>query len=98
MLAVSLPVGSSPLITLDLPSVLGPRVLNALKADPRTIDIRALAPHYYALGSLMLELFDEEEIVDVMSAVSIILSRAFLVAELYSDLQETSCRGCRPGT
>lgn len=69
MLAVSLPVGSSPLITLDLPTVLGPRVLNALKADPRTIDVRALAPHYYALSSLMLELFDEEEIVDVMSEV-----------------------------
>ena len=70
MLAISQPAGSSPLVTLDLPSALGPRVINALKADPRTIDIRALAPHFYSLGALMLELFEEDELVDVMTEVS----------------------------
>ncbi|KAJ9635149.1 DNA replication protein [Coniosporium tulheliwenetii] len=44
-----------------------PRVLNALKADPRTVDLRALAPHFYALGARMLELFEEEEVGDVLS-------------------------------
>lgn len=69
MLAISQPTASSPLVTLDLPSALSPRVMNALKADPRTIDIRALAPHFYSLGALMLELFEEDELVDVMTDV-----------------------------
>ncbi|EON69047.1 DNA replication complex GINS protein PSF3 [Coniosporium apollinis CBS 100218] len=65
MLAVS--QGPTPLLTLDLPTSLSPRVLNALKADPRTVDLRALAAHFYALGARMLELFEEEEVGDVLS-------------------------------
>ncbi|KAI9806150.1 MAG: DNA replication protein [Piccolia ochrophora] len=41
--------------------------MNALKADPRTVDLRAQAPHFYSLGAEILELFDEEEIVDVLT-------------------------------
>lgn len=44
--------------------------MNALKADPRTIDLRALAPHFYNLSERILELFEEEEMVDVLSDVS----------------------------
>ena len=58
-------------ITLDLPPALGLKVLNALKADPRTVDLRALAPQFYKLGSRMLELFDEDEMVDVLTTVSV---------------------------
>lgn len=43
--------------------------MNALKADPRTIDLRALAPHFYSLSERVLELFEEEEMVDVLSNV-----------------------------
>ncbi|KAF2460187.1 hypothetical protein BDY21DRAFT_281398 [Lineolata rhizophorae] len=53
--------------SLDLPSALSNRVVAALKADPRTVDLRAQAPHFYALGARILELFDEDEIVDVLS-------------------------------
>jgi GINS complex subunit 3 len=66
MLAVSSPQASSALVTLDLPSSLSPRVLNALKADPKTVDLRALAPHFYSLGARILELFEEEEILDIL--------------------------------
>jgi hypothetical protein len=62
-------LGSSPLVTLDFPSALSPRVINALKADPNTVDLRAQAPHFYALGARILELFEEEEIVDVLLEV-----------------------------
>ena len=62
-------LSTSSLITLDLPEALSTRVLNALKADPKTVDLRALAPHFYALGARMLELWDEEEIVDVLTEV-----------------------------
>jgi GINS complex subunit 3 len=62
-------VGSSPLVSLDFPTALSQRVINALKADPKTVDLRAQAPHFYALGARILELFEEEEIVDVLLEV-----------------------------
>ncbi|EGE00254.1 GINS complex subunit Psf3 [Trichophyton tonsurans CBS 112818] len=67
MLAVGARQGSSPLVTLDLPKALSEQVINALKADPRTVDLRALAPHFYRLGCRILQLFEEEEMVDVLS-------------------------------
>jgi GINS complex subunit 3 len=66
MLAISQNLSTS-LVNLDLPQCLSTRVVNALKADPRTVDIRALAPHFYALGARMLELFEEDELADILS-------------------------------
>jgi GINS complex subunit 3 len=43
--------------------------MNALKADPRTVDLRSLAPNYYRLSERVLELFEEEEMVDILSNV-----------------------------
>lgn len=60
---------SQPLCTLDLPPAISPRVLNALKADAKTVDLRSLAGHYYELAARVLELFEEEEIVDVLCDV-----------------------------
>lgn len=67
-------LNTSSLVTIDPPSALSPRVLNALKADPRTVDLRALAPHFYNLGARILELFEEEEMIEVLSDVSIVPS------------------------
>lgn len=63
-------LNTSSLVTIDPPSALSQRVLNALKADPRTVDLRALAPHFYNLGARILELFEEEEMIEVLSDVS----------------------------
>ena len=60
---------SQALCTLDLPASIAPRVLAALKAGPKTVDLRQLASHYYELAARVLELFEEEEIVDVLSEV-----------------------------
>ncbi|OKO92775.1 DNA replication complex GINS protein psf3 [Penicillium subrubescens] len=49
-----------------MPDALAERVMNALKADPRTVDLRALAPHFYTLSERILEIFEEEEMVDVL--------------------------------
>lgn len=70
MLAVSNPSGNSSLATLDLPPALSQRVMNALKADPKSVDIRAQAQHFYNIGARMLELFEEEEMVDILTNVS----------------------------
>ena len=68
MLAVSRPAGE-PLGTIDLPAVLGARVMNALKADPRSVDLRAQAQWFYGLGERMLDLFEDDEIGEVLSDV-----------------------------
>lgn len=60
---------SKPLCTLDLPPSISPRVLNALKADAKTVDLRSLAGHYYELAAMVLEMFEEEEIVDLLCEV-----------------------------
>jgi GINS complex subunit 3 len=67
MLAVSSPSTTKPLVTLDLPACLSPRVMNALKADPKSVDLRAQAQHFYALGARILDLFEEDEILDVLT-------------------------------
>lgn len=45
------------------------RVINALKADPNSVDLRAQAPHFYALGARILDLFEDDDIVDVLTEV-----------------------------
>jgi GINS complex subunit 3 len=65
MLAVNSPA-TKPLVSLDLPPALSERVINALKADPKSVDLRGQAQHFYSLGARMLELFEEDEILDVL--------------------------------
>lgn len=62
--------GQAALVTLDFPPPLQTRVINALEADPKSVDIRAQAPHYYALGAKVLELFEDDQIVEVLLTVS----------------------------
>lgn len=69
MLAVSKPA-ADPLGSLEMPSALGQRVMHALRADPKSVDLRAQAQWFYSLGERMLELFEEDEMGEVMSDVS----------------------------
>lgn len=73
--------------------------MNALKADPRTLDLRALAPHFYNLSERILELFEEEEMVDVLGDVGGSDPRGWLKhligragTNKLSGIQETSGR------
>ncbi|KAI5809031.1 hypothetical protein DFH27DRAFT_542197 [Peziza echinospora] len=66
-LAISQPTSRTPLVSLDLPTCLSTRVQNALKADPKSVDLRALATHFYALGCRVLQLFEDEELADVLA-------------------------------
>ena len=51
-----------------MPSALSPRVINALKADPRAVDLRALASHFYGLGIKTWELLsDDDKVCDVLA-------------------------------
>jgi GINS complex subunit 3 len=73
MLAISQRLGTlTNVITLDIPVALAPRVQNALKADPRTVELRALATHFYGLGERVLGLFEEEELCDVLINVCLL--------------------------
>ncbi|GAT25881.1 GINS complex subunit Psf3 [Aspergillus luchuensis] len=48
--------------------------MNALKADPRTVDLRSLAPHFYSLSERILELFEEEELVETFKKRSAVIA------------------------
>ena len=94
-------IGNSPAVTLDLPTALAPRVLNALKADPRTVDLRVRAPHFYELAARTLEFFEEDEIVDILTDVrslnqSIIFGISVLTDLVAIDVQEASSSNRRP--
>ena len=68
MLAVNrISGGDKSFLTMDMPAALSKRVVNALKADPKTVSVRQQAPLFYALGARMLDLFDEEELVEVLT-------------------------------
>jgi GINS complex subunit 3 len=85
MLAISQTSTNSTNVTLDLPDCLSSKVLNALKADARTVELRAQAPYFYALGTRILELFEDEELSDVLSEVS----RSLLSFEVESDQEQS---------
>lgn len=53
-------------MTLDLPACLSGQVINALKADARSVHLRPWAPHFYDLGSRILDLFEDEELMAVL--------------------------------
>lgn len=89
MLALSQSLNTQSLVTLDPPTALSPRVLNALKADPRTVDLRALAPHFYNLGARILELFDEEEMIEVLSEVSLSLGLGMRILSRWLTSMQT---------
>ncbi|KAK5118801.1 hypothetical protein LTR62_000010 [Meristemomyces frigidus] len=81
MLAVSKPSGpgSAALATLDMPTALDVKVLNALRADPKSVDLRAQAMWFYGLGERMFELFEEEEVTAVL--VDTFKQRALEIAD-----------------
>jgi GINS complex subunit 3 len=64
MLALATASGedSRPPVTLNLPSALSDQVVQALKADPRAVPLRDQSAHFYALGTRMLDLFEEKEL------------------------------------
>lgn len=101
MLAVSKPAGpsSGSLASLDMPAPLGTRVMNALRADPKSVNVRAQAQRFYGLGERMLELFEDDEVAEVLNDVSscwLLLCKSVSLAELQSDIQTTRDGDCRP--
>ncbi|KAF2162795.1 hypothetical protein M409DRAFT_26650 [Zasmidium cellare ATCC 36951] len=93
MLALSKPAGpsSSSLVSLDMPAALGPRVINALKADPKSVDVKAQARWFYGLGERMLDLFDEEEMMEVLNDT--FKQRALEIADKAANTRTTQQGG-----
>ena len=60
-------------MTLDLPECLGQRAMNALKANPKVVDLRQLVGgggYFYGVTGRVLELFEEDEVGNVVGEVS----------------------------
>ncbi|KAK5119726.1 hypothetical protein LTR85_007302 [Meristemomyces frigidus] len=93
MLAVSKPAGpsSTSLVSLDMPPALGPRVLNALSADPKSVELRAQAQWFYGLGERMLDLFEEEKTVELL--IDTFKQRALEIADKSQNTRSTQQGG-----
>ncbi|KAK6362974.1 DNA replication protein [Orbilia blumenaviensis] len=69
ILAVSEQLGTKTFIHTNIPHALSAPVMNALKANPLSVNLRDLATHYYSLGERMVNLVEdaEDELVDTLS-------------------------------
>ncbi|MCJ1357689.1 MAG: DNA replication protein [Icmadophila ericetorum] len=60
-------LGNTQIVDTDLPTAIAPRVVNALKADPKTVELRAQATHFYEFAARVLDIHDRDDIVDVLT-------------------------------
>jgi GINS complex subunit 3 len=90
MLAVSQTSTNVSNVTLDLPDALSTKVLNALTADSKSVELRPLAPHFYSLGTRILELFEDEDLAEVLSDVCRSAIIALHHANHWLEFQEKS--------
>jgi len=68
MLAVSRPRGEgSALAALEMPEALGLKVMNALRADPKSVALKQQSMYFYGVGERMLQLFDDDEVAEVLT-------------------------------
>lgn len=57
-----------PFLSLNLPPALSNDVIQALKADPRSVPIRDQSAHFYGLATRILDLFEERDLAVVLRA------------------------------
>lgn len=79
------------MLTIDLPPSLSPRVLNALKADPKTVDLRSLEVHFFQGAARILELLEEEVVGEVVAGA--FLRRAKEVGDCAGRVGATPTQG-----
>lgn len=65
--------------------------MNALKADPKSVDLRAQASHFYALGARVLELFEDEDVINTLTDVgrSLMDSAGLFCANVTADISKS---------
>lgn len=63
-------VGTGSIASVDMPNALGKRVINAMSADPKSVDVRAQAQYFYGLAEKMLETQVNDELSDCLIDVS----------------------------
>lgn len=53
-------------VSLSLPDALSNECIQALKADPRAVQLRQRSMNFYALATRLMDLFEEQELDDVL--------------------------------
>lgn len=79
--------GGTTLATFETPDAVGPRVMNALRADPKSVDLRVCGPYFYKLAERVLELFDDEDMTELLTDVWSLHSCSGAIADRPADLQ-----------
>ena len=62
--------GGEGMVEMDFPACLERKVINALKADGRAVDLRGLNAHFFGVGGRVLEVFEDEGVEGVLVEVS----------------------------
>lgn len=53
-------------VDIEQPRIFANRVCNALKADPRSVDLRAQSTHFYAFAIKFLEWTEREDLLEII--------------------------------
>ncbi|CEP61049.1 DNA replication protein PSF3 LALA0_S02e05600g [Lachancea lanzarotensis] len=84
-------------IELITPELLAPRVINAIKSGPATLDVRSINSHFYALAVKWATLFNDRELVEVLNYM--LLERSQEIRNHASSIDlENLAQGRDPGT
>lgn len=78
--------GTQQFINIQDPQIFSTKVMNALKTDPASVDIRALSPVWFSLANKWIDLYNEDDFADVVHY-------AFQErASVLSDISQSSSR------
>lgn len=82
------PEEAVPFVELLPPEIFSTKVINAIKADPVTIDLHSISSHFLTLSLKWISLFGEEDLASICS--SMILSRALEINAHASSINVVS--------
>lgn len=67
---------SVPFVELLTPDMFSPKVINAIKADPTSLDLHAINSYFYALALKWISLFSDREFADIVTTLLLERSQA----------------------
>ncbi|SCU84396.1 LAME_0C09318g1_1 [Lachancea meyersii CBS 8951] len=77
-----------PFVELMAPELLAPRVINAIKSGPATLDVHSINSHFYALAIKWATLFNDRDLVEVLNYMLLERSQEIRNHAASIDLEE----------
>ncbi|SCU98993.1 LANO_0F00408g1_1 [Lachancea nothofagi CBS 11611] len=77
--------GALPFVELMAPDMLSPKVMNAIKSGPVTLDVHSINSHFYALAVKWATLFNDRDLVQILNYM--LLERSQEINNFASSIQ-----------